>query len=131
MSSTGLSLWTKTVAVGIVVMASVIGNVSLSAAEIRAGAPAGALLGSTASRVGSGAEAPAALTRQSDARFAGMGYSNFDFSVTDLERGVSDRPSADSPDVPVSADGGQVVPAIYAWDPDVRFVFYRHVSKWM
>lgn len=28
-------------------------------------------------------------------------------------------------------DDGAVVPAIYAWDPDVRFVYYRHVSKWM
>lgn len=28
-------------------------------------------------------------------------------------------------------DDGHLVPAIYAWDPDVRFVYYRHVSKWM
>jgi hypothetical protein len=28
-------------------------------------------------------------------------------------------------------DDGHFVPAIYAWDPDVRFVYYRHVSKWM
>lgn len=24
-----------------------------------------------------------------------------------------------------------LVPAIYAWDPDVRFVYFRQVSKWM
>ncbi|MEO8937307.1 MAG: hypothetical protein ABI277_00830 [Burkholderiaceae bacterium] len=23
------------------------------------------------------------------------------------------------------------IPGIYAWDPDVRFVYFRHVSKWM
>lgn len=28
-------------------------------------------------------------------------------------------------------DDGRLVPAIYAWDPEVRFVYYRHVSKWM
>jgi hypothetical protein len=28
-------------------------------------------------------------------------------------------------------DAAHVVPAIYAWDPDVRFVYFRHVSKWM
>ncbi len=31
----------------------------------------------------------------------------------------------------LDGDDGQLVPAIYAWDPDVRFVYYRHVSKWM
>ncbi len=29
------------------------------------------------------------------------------------------------------ANDVRLVPAIYAWDPDVRFVYYRHVSKWM
>ncbi len=28
-------------------------------------------------------------------------------------------------------DNVQLVPAIYAWNPDVRFVYFRHVSKWM
>lgn len=28
-------------------------------------------------------------------------------------------------------DDVRLVPAIYSWDPDVRFVFFRHVSKWM
>ena len=30
-----------------------------------------------------------------------------------------------------SDDDARLVPAIFAWDPDVRFVYYRHVSKWM
>jgi len=30
-----------------------------------------------------------------------------------------------------STDEAHLVPAIYAWDPDVRFVYFRHVSKWM
>ena len=28
-------------------------------------------------------------------------------------------------------DAVELVPAIYAWNPDVRFVYFRHVSKWM
>ena len=28
-------------------------------------------------------------------------------------------------------DDARLVPAIYAWDPDVQFVYYRQVSKWM
>ena len=30
-----------------------------------------------------------------------------------------------------SEEEGQLIPAVYAWDPAVRFVYYRHVSKWM
>ena len=30
-----------------------------------------------------------------------------------------------------ASDAGRLVPAIYAWDPDVRFIYYRHISKWM
>ena len=131
MSSAGSSVWTRTVAIGIVVMAGVIGNVSLSASEIAGTAvSSGAPVRSTDSRPASPDVLPVASTPP-DARFAGMGYSNFDFAVAGVDRGVSDRLPADSPDAPVSADSGQVVPAIYAWDPDVRFVFYRHVSKWM
>ena len=43
-------------------------------------------------------------------------------SIHDVPRGAT---AAD----PV--DEARLVPAIYAWDPDVRFVYYRHVSKWM
>ena len=32
---------------------------------------------------------------------------------------------------PVDADEAQLVPAIYAWDPRVRLVYYRHYSQWM
>lgn len=38
--------------------------------------------------------------------------------------GVAGR-SAVQPD-----EEGSVVPAIYARDPDVQFVYHRHVSKW-
>jgi hypothetical protein len=31
----------------------------------------------------------------------------------------------------VPQDEAQLIPAIYAWDPAVRFVYFRHVSKWM
>lgn len=30
-----------------------------------------------------------------------------------------------------SEDDARLVPAVYARDPDMRFVFYRQVSKWM
>jgi hypothetical protein len=40
-------------------------------------------------------------------------------------------PDADSAGTDASDDAARLVPAIYAWDPDVRFVYYRHVSKWM
>ena len=45
--------------------------------------------------------------------------------------GVSDaaEPVADAPSD--ASDAGRLVPAIYAWDPDVRFIYYRHISKWM
>lgn len=39
-----------------------------------------------------------------------------------------DAPTTDHAD---STDEAHLVPAIYAWDPDVRFVYFRHVSKWM
>jgi hypothetical protein len=42
----------------------------------------------------------------------------------------ADTADADSPPDDAN-DAAHVVPAIYAWDPDVRFVYFRHVSKWM
>ncbi len=103
MSPSSSSLWTKTVALGVIVVATVVGNVSLSAA------------GPT----------PAVETT------SGFGFSKFDYSATGVERDSLPSLPADLPDIVPSAELGQVVPAIYAWDPDVRFVFYRHVSKWM
>lgn len=48
--------------------------------------------------------------------------------VDAIADGSADR---DAPADVSDDDDGQFVPAIYAWDPDVRFVYYRHVSKWM
>ena len=28
-------------------------------------------------------------------------------------------------------DEAHVIPALYAWNPDVRVVYFRHVSRWM
>jgi len=39
---------------------------------------------------------------------------------------VADADSADD-----QSDDVQLVPAIYAWNPDVRFVYFRHIRKWM
>ena len=30
-----------------------------------------------------------------------------------------------------SGEYGALVPALYAWSPDVRFVYFRQISKWM
>lgn len=97
------SLWTRTVALGIVATASFIGNVSMSATEYPASplpfSPARPETIPTATK-------PADVSTQSPTR----------------------------PVAAIAADGvddGEVVPAIFARDPDVRFMFYRHLSKWM
>lgn len=42
-----------------------------------------------------------------------------------------DDGAAVSADAVDSSDEARLIPAIYAWDPDVRFIFFRHMSKWM
>lgn len=42
--------------------------------------------------------------------------------------GVDAHSPADPTEAP---DDARLVPAIFAWDPDVRFVYYRQISKWM
>ncbi len=54
------------------------------------------------------------------------------FEGVDLSQvGADVDGSAASPGQADSDDEAHLVPAIYAWDPDVRFVYFRHVSKWM
>lgn len=135
MSASGSSLWTKTVAVGVIAVASVVGNVSLSASEARQPVT------STYSPVGAdGVASPSSSLSQAIAfpvsRLAPETMSSFNYSKFDF-RSIADEPEAlpsplsDVREVSPRSEFGQVVPAIYAWDPDVRFVFYRHVSKWM
>lgn len=146
MSARRSSLWTKTVAVGVIAVACVVGNVSISASEAQPGAalPAQPLLAvanvSSASvssaSAAPGLEAPTAALALAGSRLAaealaGFSYSKFDAPVMGAERAALPSAPSDLPDVSPSSEDGQVVPAIYAWDPDVRFVFYRHVSKWM
>ena len=98
------SLWTRTVAVGIIAAASVVGNVSMSAPEfsvVRAAAPV-----SSAPQTTSGTDKIAL-------------------------RHVAVAPAVTAPLPDAKSDDVDVVPAVYARDPDVRFLFYRHVSKWM
>lgn len=110
------SLWTKTVAFGILVAASVLGNVSFSASRAKPidAVPASASRAST--------DLPRLLRGD-----AAMGIH------TSAAGRASEAAVDDDRDVAGSeaSSEGEVVPAIYAWDPDVRFVFYRHVSKWM
>lgn len=140
MSPSSSSLWTKTVAFGVIGVACVVGNVSLSASDAKPGAARPAphsFVGTggvvaTASRI----ESPQAALLSAGPRLAeearsGFGYSKFDSPVMDAEREALPAPPSDLPEVAPASEFGQVVPAIYAWDPDVRFVFYRHVSKWM
>ena len=61
-----------------------------------------------------------------------------DVRVVDADPDVMLESGSDVDDVSsakgsASADGddGHLVPAIYAWDPDVRFIYYRRISKWM
>ena len=128
MSSAGLSHWTQAVAFGIVAVATVIGNISLMASET-ASHPAFSPLParSTSSRVTD--DAPAPLLPND--RLSGVGYSGFYSSASGVDADtLAHLPSAPL-EGPTAVDAVQIVPAIYAWDPDVRFVFYRHVSKWM
>jgi len=111
------SLWTRTVALGIVAIASIIGNVSMSASEFSTQA-----VPSASGRPGapgkSVADAPRLLpvTPQAPA------------SMNKASATVARPAATTSADV---SDEGEVVPAIFARDPDVRFMFYRHLSKWM
>ncbi len=140
MSPSRSSLWTKTVAVGVIVVASVVGNVSLSASEAL---PQAAPTSSAHPSVGvagiasttSAIESPQAVTASASSMLAaeamsGFSYSKFDARVMGAERAALPSLASDVPDAVASSEFGHVVPAIYAWDPDVRFVFYRHVSKW-
>jgi len=98
------SLRTQAVALGILVVASVVGNVSLSASRVRSDAPTSSI----------------AATPRDSFRVASTTPTTSDQTALPSKGAASD-----------SASGGQVVPAIYSWDPDVTFVFYRHVTKWM
>ena len=120
-------LWTKTVAVGILVVASVVGNVSLSASQLDSGATA---VGAASSPPGRKAPFPAPPVAPA-IRLSGTGYASTGASA--MGTGVATMPplSTGVPENSDSSDAGEVVPAIYAWDPDVRFVFYRRISKWM
>ena len=140
MSASSSSLWTKTVAVGVIAVACVVGNVSLSASEAQPRALASRTLLAVGTVSGAslapGIEAPTAALAASGSRLpaqamAGFSYSKFDAPVMGAERTALPLLTSDPPDVSPSSEDGQVVPAIYAWDPDVRFVFYRQVSKWM
>jgi hypothetical protein len=51
--------------------------------------------------------------------------------VSSGARPADDRFTAMVDDDETAADAAELVPAIYAWDKDVRFVYFRHVSKWM
>lgn len=88
------SFRTQSVALGILVVASVVGNVSMSAARTN---------GRTIDRL----EATATPATPTIA--------------------LAGAHVATSP----PGDEARVVPAIYSWDPDVTFIFYRHVTKWM
>ncbi len=129
------SLWTKTVALGILAGASVLGNVALSAANQRtlvakAGVVPAASLASVRSE-------PVSLDELASAdSYGGFRLAALDRPRVDAGASASamdaDAEGSALPESPkVDDDSGQVVPALYAWDPDVKFVFYRHASKWM
>jgi hypothetical protein len=113
----------RVAAVAAVVGVTMLGNLRLQASEIghpfatravgagvlSSRAPAAALV-----EAGFGQRDPrpiAEAARRPDERFAATN--------------ADDRRGSDA------ADDAQLVPAIYAWDKDVRFVYFRQVSKWM
>jgi hypothetical protein len=108
--------------VAAIVCITMVGNLRLQASEVtrqQAGRPA--FGGATA------AKAATMIERQAD---AGM------YDRVNLMTGTSDpapvlESMMDDDDAGDAQDDIQLVPAIYAWDPDVRFVYFRHVSKWM
>jgi hypothetical protein len=108
--------------VAAIVCITMVGNLRLQASEVtrhQAGHPA--FSDATASK------AAATIERQAD---AGM-YDrvNLMTDTSDRTRGLESM--MDDDDGGDAQDDVQLVPAIYAWDPDVRFVYFRHVSKWM
>lgn len=83
-----------------------------------------------------------ALGEQRSAGFAAVASTPSSFpaaSATSVafESGGALRVGADEDGPSITAgpadalDEVHLVPAIYAWDPDVRFIYFRHVSKWM
>ncbi len=95
-----------------VIAVTLLGNLRLQASEVQA-------------RPGHGLTVP--RMPRGDARPATV-VASADPTVVD----ATFEPSASSDDGDaLGPDDVRLVPAIYAWDPDVRFVFFRHVSKWM
>lgn len=129
MSSISSSLWTKTVAVGVVAVAFVVGNAPLPASG--RGASAGTSAVSALSGVPSRVDADISSASGAMSPLSGFGYSRFDSSASGIDGNALPQLPAQISDASASDEAGQIVPAIYSWDPDVRFVFYRHVSKWM
>lgn len=117
------SAWTKTVAVGVVAVASIVGNVSLSASEDGRSDSEGAVPLSHHGAADVTKAGRSGVTPEP----SGFGFSEFH----SVSRNSASSVPSDKTDGGTAGEEGQVVPAIYAWDPDVRFVFYRHVSKWM
>ncbi len=102
------SPWSIAGSAAALLLVALLGNLRLSASEVRTL--------SVADRVGPDvAFTTAANERSADA---------------DVD-GESVVGSGDVAAAGLVGDEERLVPAIYAWDPDVRFVYYRHVSKWM
>jgi hypothetical protein len=100
---------TKAVLLGILIVSSVVGNVSLSASRVHHEATPSAVAAVSGNEIASdvASSVQVASTRVETA--------------TESSQRIADR----------ATDQSHVVPAIFSWDPDVTFVFYRHVTKWM
>lgn len=104
--------WTRRVGiVAAVVAVTLLGNLRLQASEVRRLAASGA---------------PVAMPARPSTPVA---LEHVDLAVASDRRAVDAM--TDEDDAAAEDDSIQLVPAIYAWDPDVRFVYFRHVSKWM
>jgi hypothetical protein len=99
-----------------------VGNLRLQASEVtRQQAGHTAFVDATAIK------AATMIESQAD---AGM-YDRVNLTTDTSDRARGLEPMMDDDDADDAQDDVELVPAIYAWDPDVRFVYFRHVSKWM
>ncbi len=99
-------LRTQVVALGILMVASIVGNVSLSASRVHSHVSIASIAATTHDGINV-VSSPAKPVMPEQTALA-------------TSHGAADPGPA-----------GQIVPAIYSWDPDVTFIFYRHFTKWM
>ena len=107
----GLNAWRKLGYLAAVCLVVALGN--MRARESVAAAASGAIVDAQ-----QGASAVASTTAAFESREA-------------VDVGADEDGLSDAADARTDSNDVGLVPAVYARDPDVRFVYFRQVSKWM